>query len=53
MKLFTTQIAATPTIRGKEARKIWEEAHRMPSKASEEGAQKLEEFFGKKTIIWD
>lgn len=47
MKVLTTQIAATPTIRGEEAWKIWEEAHRKPSKESEEGAKKLKEFFDK------
>ena len=53
MKILTSQIAATPTIRGEEAWKIWEEAHRKPSKESEEGAKRLQDFFGKMMVGYD
>ena len=44
---IATQIAETPTIRGKEAIKIWEEANRKPSEKSESGARKLADIFEK------
>lgn len=44
---MTTQLAATPIIRGSEALKIWEEAHHEPSEKAKENAKKLAEYFGK------
>ena len=44
---MATQIAATPIIKGPEADKILKEAHRMPSKNTEKGAQKLSTIFDK------
>lgn len=42
---MATQIAATPVIKGPEARKILKEANRKPSKESEKGARKLADIF--------
>ena len=42
-----TQIAATPVIRGKEAKKIYQEANRKPSPKAEIGAKKLSMRFDK------
>ena len=42
-----TQIAPTPTVRGSEARKIYEEMQRMPTPASEKGAKMLAKKFEK------
>ena len=50
---MATQIAATPVIKGPEAIRIWEEAHRKPSKESKENAKKLAAFFEQETIKYD
>lgn len=44
---MATQIAATPIIKGSEAKKILKEVHRKPSGDIEKGAQKLAEIFEK------
>lgn len=43
---MATQIAATPVIKGDEARKIYNEANRKPSKEAKKGAKKLDNIFG-------
>lgn len=42
-----TQIAATPVIKGEEAKKIYKEANRNPSPKAEVGAKKLADIFEK------
>ena len=42
---MATQIAATPVVKGSEAKKILKEANRKPSKESEKGAKKLADIF--------
>lgn len=42
-----TQIAATPVIRGSEAKKIYQKANRKPSPKAEVGAKKLADMFEK------
>ena len=42
-----TQIAATPVIRGSEAKKIYQEANRKPSPKAEVGAKTLADMFEK------
>ena len=42
-----TQIAATPVIKGEEAKKIYQEANRKPSPKAEIGAKKLTDMFEK------
>lgn len=42
-----TQIAATPVIRGSEAKKIYQEANRKPSPKAEAGVKKLADMFEK------
>ena len=42
-----TQIAATPVIKGEEAKKIYREANRKPSSKAEIGAKKLADMFEK------
>ena len=42
-----TQIASTPVIKGPEAVKIYNEAHREPSKQAETGKKILAEMFDK------
>ena len=42
---MATQIAATPVIKGQEARKILAEAKRRPTTATKRGAEKLREEF--------
>ena len=42
-----TQIAATPVIKGEEAKKIYREANRKPSPKAEVGAKKLADMFEK------
>ena len=44
---MATQIAATPVIKGTEAKKILQEANRVPSKKAENGAKKLAGIFEK------
>lgn len=44
---MATQIAATPVIRGSEAKKIYQEANRKPSPKAEVGAKKLSMMFEK------
>lgn len=44
---MSTQIAATPVVKGKEAVKIWEEANKVPSEKAEESAKKLADIFEK------
>lgn len=44
---MATQIAATPIIRGSEAKKIYQEANRVPSNNAKKGAQKLATIFDK------
>lgn len=44
---MATQIAATPVIKGTEARKIYKEANRLPSKKAKEGAKKISKIFDK------
>ncbi len=44
---MASQIAPTPIIRGSEAKKIYAEANRKPSKKSENGAKKLASIFDK------
>lgn len=53
VRRMTTQIAATPVIKGPGAIRIWEEAHRKPSKESKENAKKLAAFFEQETIKYD
>ena len=43
-----TQIAPTPTVKGEEAKKIYQEANRKRSKEAEKGADKLKRKFEKK-----
>ncbi|MFR0074273.1 MAG: hypothetical protein ACLRVD_07890 [Blautia caecimuris] len=38
---MATQIAATPIIKGAEAKKIYQEANRLPSEKTKKGAKKL------------
>lgn len=40
-----TQIAATPVVRGAEARRVMQEMRREPPKESELGARKLTLYF--------
>lgn len=42
-----TQIAATPVIKGEEAKKIYREANRKPFPKAEIGAKKLADMFEK------
>ena len=42
-----TQIAATPVIKGEEAKKIYRGANRKPSSKAEIGAKKLADMFEK------
>ena len=42
---MATQIAATPVIKGQEARKVLAEAKRRPTIATKRGAEKLREEF--------
>lgn len=44
---MSTQIAATPVIRGKEAKKIYQESNRKSSAKAEIGAKKLADMFEK------
>lgn len=44
---MSTQIAATPVIKGEEAKKIYKEANRKPSPKAEVGAKKLADMFEK------
>lgn len=44
---MATQIAATPVIKGSEAKKIYQEANRKPSPKAEVGAKKLAMMFEK------
>lgn len=44
---MATQIAATPVIRGSEAKKIYKEANRLPSNEAKKGAKKLIAIFDK------
>lgn len=44
---MATQIAATPVIKGSEAKKIYQEANRKPSPKAEVGAKKLADIFEK------
>ena len=47
VSLMATQLAATPIIKGPEAKKILKEVHRKPSGDIEKGAQKLADIFDK------
>ena len=47
VSLMATQIAATPIIKGSEAKKILKEVHRKPSGDIEKGAQKWANIFDK------
>lgn len=40
-----TQIQATPIIKGKEVRKIWEESQREMSEKAKQGEKKLRHLF--------
>lgn len=42
---MATQIAATPIIKGTEAKKVYAEANHLPSKKAKDGAKKLSEIF--------
>lgn len=42
---MATQIAATPVLRGAEAKKVYNESHKKPSAKSKEGAKKLASVF--------
>lgn len=42
---MTTQIAATPVLKGAEAKKVYEESRKKPSARSDEGAKKLSAMF--------
>ena len=42
---MTTQIAATPVLRGAEAKKVYDESRKKPSPKSKEGARKLAAIF--------
>lgn len=44
---MATQIAATPVIKGTEAKEILKEINRMPSQKAEAGAKKLTDIFEK------
>lgn len=44
---MTTQIAATPTLYGEEARKVIEEIKIMPTEKPKRNAKKLLEYFEK------
>lgn len=46
--ILPTQIAATPVIKGEEAKKIYREANRKHSPKAEVGAKKLADMFEKK-----
>ena len=43
-----TQIQATPIIKGKEARKIWEESQREMSEKAKQGEEKIRQLFERK-----
>ena len=45
--IMPTQMAATPVIKGEEAKKIYKEANRNPSPKAEVGAKKLADMFEK------
>lgn len=45
--IMATQIASTPVIKGKEAVKIYKEAHKRPSDKAKLNAVKLAESYGK------
>ena len=48
VRRMTTQIAATPIIRGEEANRIWKEAKYIPDEEKmEKGERKLAEIFEK------
>jgi hypothetical protein len=47
VRKLATQIAATPTIYGEEAKKIIEEAKRPPSQKALENGKKLLDYFDK------
>ena len=42
---MATQIAATPVVKGQEARKILDEAKRRPTAATRRGVKKLKDEF--------
>ena len=44
---MATQIAATPIIKGAEAKRIMKEINQMPSQKAEAGAKKLSDIFEK------
>ncbi len=46
-KTLATQIAATPTIKGKQAIVIYKEANKKPPVRASEGIQKLADIFEK------
>lgn len=48
---MSTQIAVTPIIRGSQAKKIYQEAHKKPSDKAKLGAEKIMKEFSTKTII--
>lgn len=43
-----TQIQATPIIKGKEVRKIWEESQREMSEKAKQGEEKIRQLFERK-----
>ena len=42
---MATQIAATPVLKGGEAKKVYSESHTKPSAKAKEGAKKLSSIF--------
>lgn len=42
---MTTQIAATPVLKGTEAKKVYDESRKKPSAGSSDGAKKLAAMF--------
>ena len=42
---MTTQIAATPALKGAKAKKVYDESRKKPSKRSIEGAEELAAMF--------
>lgn len=48
---MATQIAATPVIKGNQAKKIYQEANKKPSEKAKLGAEVLAKKFATRTIV--